>query len=48
MGKRDTLGVWDWHKHTIIYKTNNYQGPTTVEHKELYLAPCDDPYGKRI
>ena len=26
--ERDKLGVWDWHKHTAIYKTDNQQGPT--------------------
>ena len=27
MGRgRDRLGVWDWHLHTAIFKTDNQQG----------------------
>ena len=25
---RDNLGVWDWHVHTAIVKTDNQKGPT--------------------
>ena len=25
---RDRLGVWDWHVHTAIFKTDNQKGPT--------------------
>ena len=28
VGRRDKLGVWDWHIHTTIFKTDNQQGPT--------------------
>ena len=27
-GWTDRLGVWDWHIHTTIFKTDNQQGPT--------------------
>ena len=27
-GGRDSLGVWDWHVHTAIFKMDNQQGPT--------------------
>ena len=27
-GRRDRLGVWDWHVHTAIFKIDNQQGPT--------------------
>ena len=37
---RDKLGVWDYHRHTTIYKIDNQQGPT-VEHRELYSMFCD-------
>ena len=26
--ERDSLGVWDGHVHTAIFKTDNLQGPT--------------------
>ena len=29
------LGVWDWHTHTTIYKTDNQQGLTGY-HRKLY------------
>ena len=25
---RDRLGVWDWHAHNAMFKTDNQQGPT--------------------
>ena len=25
---RDRLGVWDWHVHTTMFKTDNQQQPT--------------------
>ena len=28
MARRDRLGVWDWHVHTVIFKIYNQQGPT--------------------
>ena len=28
LGGRDRSGVWDWHVHTAIFKTDNQQGPT--------------------
>ena len=42
-----TLGVWDWHMHTTIYKIDNQQGPT-VQHRELYSILCNNLHGKRI
>ena len=27
-GGMDKLGVWDWHIHTTVFKTDNQQGPT--------------------
>ena len=26
-GMRNSLGVWDWHVHTAIFKMHNQQGP---------------------
>ena len=34
-GPRIKLGVWDWHAHSTIYKTDNQQG-LTGHHRELY------------
>ena len=28
LGGRDSLGVWDGHGHTAIFKMDNQQGPT--------------------
>ena len=28
VGRRDRLGVLDWHVHTAIFKIGNHQGPT--------------------
>ena len=28
VGGRDKLGVWDWHIHTTILRTDNQQRPT--------------------
>ena len=28
MGGRGSLGVWDWHVHTAIFKMDNHQGLT--------------------
>ena len=28
MRERDRLGVWKWHVHAAIFKTDNQQGPT--------------------
>ena len=33
-GGRNSLGVWDGHVHTAIFKMDNQQGPT-VSHMEL-------------
>ena len=27
-GGEDRLGVWDWHVHTAVFKSDNQQGPT--------------------
>ena len=35
------LGVWDWHVHTAIFKTDNQQGPA-VEHRELCSILCNN------
>ena len=37
--KRDRLGVWDRHVHTVLFKMVNQQGPT-VEHRELCSIFC--------
>ena len=26
-GRRDVLGVWDWHMHTVVYGMINQQAP---------------------
>ena len=31
-GRGDRLGLWDWHVHTVAFKTYNQQGPT-VQHR---------------
>ena len=41
MGERNSKGVWDGHVHTAIFKKDNQQGPTCVEHREL----CSMLYG---
>ena len=41
------LGVWDWHVHTAVFKTDNQQGPT-VQHRDLYSIFCNNRNGKRI
>ena len=38
-GGRDSLGVWDGHVYTAIFKTDNQQGPTE-QHRELCSALC--------
>ena len=32
----DRLGVWDWHVHTAIFKTDNQQGPTVKKKQKNY------------
>ena len=38
---RDKLGVWDWHIHITVYKTDKQQEPT-IEHRELYSVSCNN------
>ena len=33
MGRKDTLGVWDQHVHTALFKMDNQQGPTVKKIK---------------
>ena len=40
------FGVWDWHIHIAVFKTDN-QGPT-VQHRELCSVFCNNLNGKRI
>ena len=42
-GQRNKPGAWDEHIHTIIYTTDNQQGPT-VQHREFYSILCDNLY----
>ena len=44
---KEKLGVWDWHIHTTIFKTDNQQGPT-IQHRELCSLFCNNLNGKRI
>ena len=46
-GRRDGLGVWEWHMHTEVYGMTGQQGPA-VQHRELYPIFSDNLYGKRI
>ena len=46
-GQRNKPGAQDEHKHTIIYTTDNQQGPT-VQQREFYSVLCDNLYEKRI
>ena len=41
------LGVWDGYVHTVIFKTNNQQGPT-VSHMELCSMFCGSLDGSRV
>ena len=41
-GRRDELGVWDWHMHTEVYGMIGQWGPA----RELYPIICDNLYGK--
>ena len=36
---RDSLGVWDGHVHTAVFKTDNPQGPT-AGHRALFSVSC--------
>ena len=47
MRKRDSLGVWDGHRYTAVFKMDNQEGPT-VEHRELCSILCNNLNGKRI
>ena len=33
---RDKFEIWDQQIQTTVYKTDKQQGPTTVQHRELY------------
>ena len=33
--RRDDLGVWDWHMHSVLYRMTGQWG-TAVQHRELY------------
>ena len=38
MGRgRDRLGVWDWHLHTAIFKTDNQQGSSIEDEYALRM-----------
>ena len=45
MGGRESLGVWDGHVHTAIFKMDNQQGPT-VWYRELCSMLCGSLDGK--
>ena len=47
VGGKDSLGVWDGHVHTAIFKMDHQQGPT-VEHRELCSMFCDRLDGKGV
>ena len=45
-GRRDGMGVWDWHRHTELYRVTSQWGPA-VEHRELYPIFCDNLCGEK-
>ena len=45
MGGRESLGVWDGHVHTAIFKMDHKQGPA-VEHRELCSVLCGSLDGR--
>ena len=47
MGGRDSLGVWDWHVRTAIFKTDTQQGPA-VEHREHCSMLCGSLDGRGV
>ena len=46
VGRRDGLGVWDWHMHTVVW--NDWPTGICYIARELYPIFCDDLCGKRI
>ena len=47
MGGRDSLGVWDGHVHTAIFKMHNQQG-FTVQHMEFCSMLCGSLDGRGV
>ena len=47
MGGRESLGVWDGHVHTAIFKMDHKQGPA-VEHRELCSVLCGSLDGRGV
>ena len=45
--ERDSLGVWNGHAHTAIFKMDDRQGPT-VQHMELCSVLCGSLDGKGV
>ena len=45
--RRDSLGVWDGHVHTAIFKVDSQQGPV-AEHRELYSMLCGSLDGRGV
>ena len=35
-GGRDGLGVWNWHKHSIVYGIDGQWGPASTENSIQY------------
>ena len=44
---RDSLGVWDGHVHTAVFKTDNPQGPT-AGHGALFSVSCGGLDGRGV
>ena len=47
MKGRNSLGVWDGHVHTAVFKTDNQQRPP-AEHRELFSVSCGSLGGRGI
>ena len=46
LGRKDTLGTWDWHIQTTLYGIGNWQGPA-IQHREIYSILCNNLHGKK-
>ena len=44
---RDSLGVWDGHIHTDVFKMDNQKGPT-VQHRQLCSMLCGSLDGRGV
>ena len=47
MKGRNSLGVWNGHVHTAVFKTDNQQRPP-AEHRDLFSVSCGSLGGRGI